>query len=54
MRVETDVAMPTFATKYASGGMGATRFRRIQPWPRSVATDTPKPKRAAPMTPKAP
>ena len=44
----------TLATKYASGGMGATRLSLIQPCPRSTATDRPKPNSAAPITPNAP
>ena len=54
MIVATARLISTLATKYASGGIGATRFRRIQPCPRSTATDTPNPNRAAPMTPNAP
>ena len=50
----TAAAITTLATKYARGGIGETRLSRIQPCPRSIATETPKPNSAAPMTPKAP
>ncbi len=46
--------MNSLATKKAIGGIGLARLSIIQPWPRSIATATPKPKSAAPMTPNVP
>src|SRR6202011_2512079 len=43
-----------FATMYAKGGIGLARFTSSQPWPRSIATLTPNPNSAQPMTPNAP